>query len=358
MKKMFIAFLTLCSITTMAQDCDKEKLKTLPGNWLPQPGDEVHTGTPVPAAADAAGAKKIFNQVGKLFQQQYKPVGADVCNYLTHNITPGSSAYGNWYIYTISNFMFYCSNGKKSRNSEGLSSAVHINPIRTAGGEFSEIPIYDENGKLNSAIIDNGGFHTLTSRECMGGKLPDMSAGYHIYDNGYDYNLWITYPGKLPFRYVTRKEFLEKQVTIWEAKLKELNQRYSSKAWKEQLEAFPQFKEKMLEDSKKEVAFIEKKVEVYRQDLKKDEAWLNEIAIVKSDNVSGVYRFVFTTPDDGYMSIPIMPSPGYYNRKLPKWAPQFIVINVSRTDGVISQNVRKVVEENIDFFKTLLANNE
>lgn len=355
MKKIIMIVLLLGGVTASAQDCDPAALKTLPGKWLPQPNDEVEAGTSRPAAADAAGARKIFDQIGKVFQEQYKPAGADVYNYITHNISPGSSAYGNWYIYTISNFLFYCSNGKKSRNSEALSSAVHVNPVRASEVHFSEIPIYDESGKVSSAVMNSGGFHTLSSRQCKGGKLPDLSAGHHTYESGSDYYIWINYEGKLPYRYVSRKEFLEKQVAICEATLKELDKHYSSKGWKDNLEAFPQFKEKMLEDKKKHLSIYEKPLEAYRQDLKKDATWLNETAVVKQEAISGVYRFVFTTANDGSMSVPIMPNPDYYNRSLPRWAPQFMVIAVGRTDGFIGQNVRKVADDNIEYFKSLLG---
>jgi|SRR5690606_1034035 len=62
------------------------------------------------------------------------------------------------------------------------------------------------------------------------------------------------------------------------------------------------------------------------------------------------------TANDGAMFVPIIPSPEYSNPGLPKWAPQFIVIAVERTDGFIGQNVRKVVDDDIEFFKSLLAN--
>lgn len=347
MKKIFIFFLCLYGAAASAQEpiaigCDKEALTTQPGKWLPQPGDEVHTGSSRPTAADAAGAKKVFSQVGKMFQEKYKPVGADTYNYLTHNITPGSSAYGNWYIYTISNFRFICVNGKKVKNSEGVSSAVHVNPAGSLTVSFSEMPIYNERGEVNSEAANKGGFHALSSRECKGGKLPDLSNGYHTVESGNDYYVWITYQGKQPYRYVSRKEFLEKQVALLEA----------------------QRKERKPGDSKEFLSsFFEKPLEAYRQDLKKDEAWLNEMAVVKNegirDSVTNAYqysRYIFTSLDNPAMSVPIMPNPDYYNRSLPKWAPQCMIINVGRTDGFLGQNIRKVVDENIEYFKSLLVN--
>ncbi len=360
MKKLFTFLLCLCGATASAQDCDSEQLKTLPCKWLPQPGDEVHSGTPRPTAADATGAKNVFNRIGKMFQQEYKPVGVDVYNYLTHNITPGSP-YGNWYIYTISNFRFLCINGKRTKNSEGVSSAIHINPAGTLTFKLAEMPVYNEYGKVNSETNSSCGFYSLSLRECKDGKLPDLSNGYHSFESGNDYYVWITREGKLPYRYVSRKEFLEKQVAICEANLKELNKHYSSKGWKEQFEAFPEYKEKMLEGRKSNLSMYEDPLEAYRKDLKKDTAWLNEMAVVKSealrDPVTHKYlysRYSFTTVDDRSMVVPIMPNPAYSDPKLPKWTPRFIVINVGRTDGFIGQNIRKVVDENIDFFKSLL----
>ena len=354
MKNLFIFLLCLYGAAVSAQECDSEQLKTLPGKWLPQPGDEVNSGSPRPAATDAAGAKNVFNKIGKMFQEQYKPVGVDVYNYLTHHIEPGNT-YGNGYAYTVSNFRFLCINGKRTRNSEGVSSSVVINPGWLSSIKLSEMPIYDESGKVSQEATNRGGFYSLSQRECKGGKLPDFSNGYHSFESGNDYHVWITREGKLPYRYVSRKEFLEKQAAICEANLKELNKHYSSKGWKENLEMFPQHREKMLEDKKKHLSIYEMPLEAYRQDLRKDEAWLNEMAVVKQETISGVYRYVFTTVDDRYMSsVPIMPNPDYYNRKLPKSAPQFMVITVGRIDGFIGENIRKVVDANIDFFKSLL----
>ena len=115
---------------------------------------------------------------------------------------------------------------------------------------------------------------------------------------------------------------------------------------------------------KQTLAIYEIPLQAYRQDLKKDAAWLNEIAIVNylsapdSDTKNNYMRYSFTTLGDVYMNVPIMPNPGYYNRSLPKWTPQFIRIDVREANRFISENVRKVVEENIDFFRGLLANKE
>ncbi len=349
MKFLFFLALSLFCGAMYAQqnlnnDCDQEALKNLPGKWTPQGFDEVENNMRKPTAAEAAAAKKIFNQIGKLFQEKYKPMGVDVNHYLTHNISPEGKAYSNWYIYTLSNSRFICVNGKKTTNSEAVSSAVHINPEGSLSVKFREMPVYDESSrKVSSEASGSFGFYALTERECKNGNLPDLSNGYYVVETSRDYNVWVTQDGKLPYRYVSRKEFIEKQVKLLEA----------------------QRKERHPGDSKELLtAFFDKPLKAYKLDLKKDEEWLREISIVRQevvkDPVTNAFqysRFGFTTLNDPAMSVPIMPNPGYYNKNLPKWAPQFIVINVGRIDGFIGQNIRKVVDENIEYFKSLLVNN-
>ncbi len=307
MKKLFIFLLCLYGVMVSAQDCDNEQLKTLPGKWLPQPGDAVGGNYKNPTAAEIAGAKKIVNQIKQLFQEQYQPVGMDTYHHY-HFLADESTdknIYGNSSIYTIRNFLFHCVKGRKETSDEGLGSYVHINPVNFV--KFSSIPVYDEYGKVNSTF----GFHELTPSQMVNGKqLLDFSDGYHIIEGTSSYQVWITYEGKKPFRYVSRREFLEKQVAICEANLNALHQHYSSKGWKDNLAMFPQYKEKMLEDEKNHLSMYENPLRAYRQDLENDAGWLNEMAVVKQESVSGVYRYVFTTVDDPYMSaVPIMPNP-------------------------------------------------
>ncbi|HRE51222.1 MAG TPA: hypothetical protein PK339_07370 [Flavitalea sp.] len=229
MKKIFIFLLCLYGVTVSAQNqpasesgCDKEQLKTLPGKWLPQPGDAVGGNYKKPATAEIAGAKKTLNQIKQFFQEQYKPVGMDAYHHF-HFMADESNnknIYGNSSTYTIRNFLLVCAKGRKETSAEGVGSFVHINPGGIYDRDFSEIPIYDEYGKINNSP----GFYSLTATDCAGGKLPDFSKGYHIVERGNNYTAWISYEGRQPFRYVSRKEFLEKQVAVCEAELKEKKQ--------------------------------------------------------------------------------------------------------------------------------------
>jgi hypothetical protein len=355
MKYLFIFFLCLYGLTTFAQDCDKETLKTTPGIWKPQPKDAI---TGKLSATEISGAKNVMTKIRDLFQQQYKPIGVDAYHYFhfLDDYFPGSGTYGNRTIYTIRNFDFYCLNGIKKTSAEGTGSFVHINRGGTLYNEFAAKPIYDEHGKVNSELNHGGGFHSFTSVECRDGKLPDLSKGYHIVDEGNSYSVWITKKNQTPYRYVSRKEFLEKQVEIAQAKIKELDKDYSKPEMLTAMNAGGgAYKEDILKGKQLAMDLIEKPLAAYRQDLKKDTSWLNEMAVVKFEGGAQFSRFVFTTVDDAFMFVPIMPNPGYYNRKLSKWAPQFILIEIRGTNHFHGKNVQKVVDDHLEFFKSLLV---
>ncbi len=361
MKYLIIFLLGLYGATASAQDCDSESVQTMPGKWLPRPQDVFHAR---PSAADIAGARKTMGRIEQFFREHHQPIGMD--SHQSYSFDDdretGEGNYGNRYIHTLRNYNFYCAKGQKRTNPEGTGNYVHINPGSSLRISFAEIPVYDEYRKT---VNGSPGFHLLDRYDCVGGKLPDFSDGYHLPETPGDYTVWITYPGKQPFRYVSRKEFLEKQVAICEAEIKDLNQKYASPEWKEMMSVLKDQKEKIDNDMKESLSVFEKTMEAYRQDLKKDEAWLNEMAVIKYEGVNDpvtrkhLYsRFAFTTVDNPLMGVPIMPNPGYYNRKLPKWAPQFIVVNVTNIDSFVAKSVRKLVADNIDFFKSLLADNE
>lgn len=355
MKNLLFLILLIYSITASAQECDQEALKSQPGKWLPQLKDS-YTNEPYKiSAADIAGARKILTRIQQLFQEKYKPTGTDAYHHFhfMNDYFPGSNTYGNRYTYTLRNFLLYCLDGKKQTSAEGVGSFIHVNRGGSLYTEFSEIPVYDEQGKINKESL---GFYSLSSKECKDGKLPDLSNGYLAFEDGNWYSVWITHEGKQPFRYVSRKEFLEKQVAICQAKIKELNEQYAKPAMLAAMNASGgAYKEDILKGKKLSLSLQEKPLEAYRQDLKKEEAWLNEMAVVKFEGGAELSRFVFTTLNDGAMSVPIMPNPGYYNRKLPKWAPQFILIEIRAADSFFGKNVRKIVDNNIGFFKTLLV---
>jgi hypothetical protein len=108
---------------------------------------------------------------------------------------------------------------------------------------------------------------------------------------------WLTRGGALPFRFVTKREFLNKQIEIVRSK----------STPRPGLLAYYQ---RLLGDATDDVAFV------------------------KETQVPGLTEtgFVFTTLEDRANRIYVTVNPDYYDRSQPKSAPQHILIRLKRAD--------------------------
>jgi hypothetical protein len=72
-------------------------------------------------------------------------------------------------------------------------------------------------------------------------------------------------------------------------------------------------------------------------------------AIVKQDP-NDYLSFLFTTNDDPFSKVLIKPNPGYFNSKLPRSSPQFIVVNViGNNNEPVAAKVMTDVIKDMDF---------
>ncbi len=162
-------------------------------------------------------------------------------------------------------------------------------------------------------------------------------------------NMWlITYDGKLPYAYVTKKEFLEKRrkallvhMNMSASGFKDvLKNNEMAKGFKEteykndpdklkkymKMDYLPSKEryEKLLADNEKTYKTAFDKIDTQ---LKMPAAELNEQAIVKQDPKDNL-SYLFTDDDDPFGKILIKPNPGYFNKKIPKSSPQFFWIDI------------------------------
>jgi len=155
--------------------------------------------------------------------------------------------------------------------------------------------------------------------------------------------LLITFDGKLPYSYVTRKEFLEKrkhslliQMNSAASGMKdvlqnnEIEKKYKEEEFKNDPAKlsrylkmdYTQIKEryeKMLATNENDFKPAFAKIE---NQLKAAEAELNQPAIIKNDPYDHL-SYLFADKDDPFCKILIKPNPGYFNKKLPASAAQF-----------------------------------
>ena len=220
----------------------------------------------------------------------------------------------------------------------------------------------------------------------------DILLGYNVmYDmpvekNGYWYfkeigfdiksSMWlITYDGKLPYTYVTKKEFLDKrkrslsvQMQISAAGFKdilkniEIEKGFKEKEYKNdpaKLEKYMKMDylqikeryEKQLADNEKTYKPAFDKIDAQ---LKMPAAELSQQAIVKSDPNDHL-SYLFTDDDDGFGKILIKPNPGYFNKKIPKSSPQFfwIYVRANPKNPIVAKFMTDIIKA-VDF--TILKN--
>ncbi len=364
MKIIFlIALVVSGNITVSAQEgCDSEKIKTAPGTWTTY----VDQNTGGLTTAELTTERKLIASINKIFQDNYKPVGVTARHSANYDMKPSDidsrhpNRYGHPYYYLLMNFRNYCKGGKIEKHDHSNATLlININNGPDIGNKYDTIAVIGRDGEVNS---DAYGYHTLGRDIIPNGKLPDLSDGSYAYGGPgatftSDYIWWVTRKGsELPFQYVTRKEFLLKQVAIQQAQIAAAKKRWDNKELQDvykqsgQLEYYTSAHNKL-------ITHLEKTLAAYQKDLEKDADWLNEWSVVKSHYNGEFSRFVFTGLNDSEFVVPVKPNPGYYNRKLPKSAPQFMTIILSgEHEKPEIQKLKKVIDDNIDKFVSMVAN--
>jgi hypothetical protein len=190
--------------------------------------------------------------------------------------------------------------------------------------------IYEKPDENN---LPGEGFYSIKKMpvEKDGNFFFEEDAGLGLGVTGKSRTWMITRDNKLPFAYVTKKEFLEKQKNMLIL------------AMPKAIEGSNQnFKTKTEQDFKKALA----KIEAF---LKMPSGELDQPAIVKQDP-NDYLSFLFTTNDDPFRKVLIKPNPGYFNSKLPRSSPQFIVVNViGNNNEPVAAKVMTDVIKDLDF---------
>lgn len=347
-----------------AQDCDPEKIKTAPGTWTTY-ADQNTGGLTVVELADE---RKLIASINQIFQDNYNPIGVTARHSANYDKNPTSinvghpNRYGHPYYYLLMNFPNYCKGGKAEKHDHSNATLiVNVNNGPDIGHCYDTIAIIGRDGEVNSDA--HIGYHILERDLIPNGSLPDLSDGWYTYggpDAVYtsDYFWWITRKGsELPFQYVTRKEFLQKQVAFQLASIATMKKHRDNKEVQDAYKQSGQL-DYYISQCNQQIATIEKTLAAYKNDLQKDEGWLNEWSVV-FDQYNGEYpRFVFVTLNDREYFVPIKPNPSYFNRKLPKSAPQFMTIwiRVSEGENHSILAMKKVIDANIDKFVSMVTN--
>jgi len=339
MKYYFIVLaITLC-LTTTAQDCTTASLLQRPGTWH-QYSQSAGGGT----AAELLKEKKVVAAIHTMISSKYIPMGLQA-NYVGVYHPSYPNMCGNSYYYSITPLNFYC-DGNSVKIEHETGSLLHI------AANMFDAEIYDTAQGDRLLLECFNVMHDLPIQkdDYWFFKEINISLGMGVTGKR---GMWlITYDGKLPYAYVTRKEFLEKRIIAITAM-----QEMSASGFRDALKNIDiekSFKEKEVKNDAAKMSeymkndYLPRKAKYEKQlannsttyapafaaiatQLKRPDTELSQPAIVKIDP-NQTFNYLFTTDDDPFGLILIKPNPSYFNKKLPKSSPQFFMVYVTADD--------------------------
>jgi len=271
--------------------CDTSQFAALTNMWKLEPDQNTREVTPGELVAE----RKIMQRVVDMFKSAFVPTGAIGLYGANYDILPqartNTDRYGNTYIFTLSNHKIECRNGKPAALDVSLGN-VSVQVNMQFAGEAT-----NGDSSVGFSYVPRGYYQRKDKTE-----LPQAN------DQGIqEFNFvdgttvwWLTRAGVLPFRVVTRREFLQKQIEILQSRSGTTAERLA-------------YYQRLLSESPDDVAIV-KEIEV---------ASLNG------------YAHVFTTLADRESRVYVTVNPDYYDRSQPKSAPQHILIRVTHGSATL-----------------------
>jgi hypothetical protein len=340
-----------------AQPCTEASLLNKPGIWKEGMKGSV-SGIP---ATDLDKERKVVAALHNMIKLKYTPMGAEA-DFNGSYDSPDAEIPVNNYSYNIYFLNYFCE-GNVIKTIHETSTSFTIDANRFEGKIF-ETP--DENNTPDE------GFFSLKI-------MPVEKDGYFYFEQdvslglgltGKSRNWLITKDNKLPYAYVTKKEFLEKQkkmlllvmpksIESSKESLKQLEQQKTQlqAEYKNDPEKFQRYLKNDYQYNKdrfeKDVTRTEQnfntaltKIETL---LKMPSGELGQPAIVKKDS-NDYLSYLFTTNEDKFGHILIRPNPGYFINKLSRSSPQFFLVNVTGSEeDPVSARVLTDLMKDFDF---------
>ena len=323
---LLLSVLVTCTpspASAQATRCDASQFDALTNMWKLEPDQNTRSISP----GDLAAERKVMQRVVEMFKSEFVPTGAAGYYGVNYDLRPhavtNKSRYGNTYIFTLSNHRIECRSGKPVALDVSLGNvSVQVNIHFVEEADNSD-------ASVGFSFLPRG-YYQLKD----GIALPQANAeGIQEFNFGDGTTVWwLTRAGALPFRFVTRREFLHRQIEIVRA-------RSTPSA------GLLAHYERLLSEATDEVAFVKQ-------------------AQVPGLTESG---YVFTTLEDRANRIYVTVNPDYYDRSLPKSAPQHILIRLRRGDVAFLNNtgngarhlesiekLREIVRANLPELRTMV----
>ena len=323
-------------ISSSAQDCNRELLVQTPGTFKP---DAFYAGQDL-KSEELAKHKKVVATISNMIKSKYAPMGVEA-SYHENYGNSSSQWHPNLYSYSIIPLNYYCDKNKRATEGETSTHfSIDVNEFEfeiydTAQGD--RLLLEGFNVMYDMPVKKDGYWYFKEKDVTLAFGLPGKTSAW-----------LITYDDKLPYSYVTKKEFLEKRKPALLIQMQEsaagftevlsrieIEKKYKETEFKNDPEKLKKYMkmdylpikeryEKLLADNAKEYKPAIDKLDLQLK-ISGDE--LSKQAIVKSDPNDHL-SYLFTDDNDPFGKILIKPNPGYFNKKLAKSFPQFIYISI------------------------------
>lgn len=320
MKLFYFIVSLFVFLNSYAQNCDEELLQQKPGYWKAGMKGSTYNVT----APDLAKGKAVLAAIHKMIDSGYDPIGCQAL-YANSFEAPSPNSGKNWvagnYNYSLYILNFLCdpASADKSKSYVAIATATTVNIsanviqwLNTL--HAADLPDDDHRGylKLVKRPVMHDGFYMM-SEDIEG----DSEKGNKIKS----YKWLITYDDKLPFKYVSRKEYLG----IIKKKL-----------------------EQTIKDDADHKQYYIKYMDKINEQLSMPESVLAQAAVCKWNDEERFEGFVAEGTLGSFIAV--KPNLDYYRKNLAKAVPQFftVVYKVAEGDPVQVNNIKAIMKA-VDF---------
>lgn len=307
MKRLSALLLALLAGAAAAQSCSEAALPQMPGVWK-QAMKGSSNGVP---AKDLALQGKVFASLYAMLKQNYSPLGLTASQggwQRTRATDQRPDSYG----YSVYFLPFYCEGAAtKTETHTGTVLYIHVNEADFIFSKSAtERYFLDESERANYAWLKSmpqardGVLHFKLATD------PNEGA------NAREDKWLVTYDGQLPFRYVSRKEYLDDSARLFASlRVRELNKVDSD------FKDNPQRRDKALAATRQHIDGQLAVIDKWSKTLSATELQLPAI-------VSSFEEFKgFLNEGERGAVILIKDKPEYYKRQLPTSIPQLITVH-------------------------------
>lgn len=341
---LIVLLATMYWTVALSQPCSQEELTKKPGTWKPG----LQGSTTGVSAADLAREKEIVAKAFSIIKEGYSPVGCEVsyAGVYGFNQANGKNWVANPYGFSAYFLRYLCDSQKPGQYYVDVSTPTKLNiNFNLIEGMY--------NGKYAADLPDDvkEGFVAIK-------KLPEYKNGFYFLESDVEYNdkikeytWYIFYDNKLPYKRVTKREYLEYLKKNFNEKIEEIN---ANEARMKKTPYYTDDDKKLYAGQREYYALPLQEVEQMLKIMHTEE--LDEPAIIQSTaGESPIDRFV--PEGTKYSRILVKPDLSYYNTGLNRYEPQAIsiVLTIFHGDPVfehVFEHVSKAID--VNKFKALL----